>query len=57
VGLSVGIGLPVIVGIAAVGFFIGKRRGYQKFSEEDAQRTRGGPPSVLGAADKTDNTA
>jgi ABC-type transport system substrate-binding protein len=62
-GLSLGIGLPVLAGIAgAVCFKVGMNRGYKKFGEENDQRVRAGPPAVVGspsaadAAAKNDNT-
>jgi hypothetical protein len=62
-GLSLGIGLPVIAVIAgAVCFKVGMNRGYDKFSGENDQRVRAGPPAVVGspsaadAAAKNDNT-
>jgi len=56
-GLSLGIGLPVLAGIAgAVCFYVGKNMGYKKFTEENDQRVRAGPPAVVGAAETNDNS-
>jgi len=53
-GLSLGIGLPVLAGIAgAVCFYVGKKVGYKKFSEENDQRVRAGPPATVGAAESS----
>jgi len=56
-GLSLGIGLPVLAGIAGVVcFFLGKSMGYKKFTEENDQRVRAGPPAVVGVAEESGNT-
>jgi len=56
-GLSLGIGLPVLAGIAGVVcFFLGKNMGYKKFTEENDQRIRAGPPATVGAAEESGNT-
>jgi len=57
-GLSLGIGLPVLAGIAgAVCFFAGRKVGYKEFSEENDQRVRAGPPAVVGVAEEGHNAA
>jgi len=47
-GLSLGLGIPILIVVGVAFFLLGKRVGYSQF-KEGAQKGGGAPPAVLGA--------